>query len=323
MQKTKTNKLRFYVKWLLWIVLAQFILANISASVYAYKFTHFKNPPAPSHSSQNIFNKTWKLFVGPTFYKDTIEPQPSFSYQNISLQTSDHIPIDAWYSATDSAKTCVILVHGYSLNKSVMNNEAAMFRHWGFSVLLIDLRGHGKSGGSSTTFGVKETDELQKAFQFVKHQGYSNIIVYGMSLGAVVAMKATAENKINPSAVIADMPFGKLRNHFRKRAELLGFPSEPFATLVTAWIGIENNFNGLSYDITLYAPEINCPVLVQWGKKDQYIMQNEIENIYHHLASKNKKLVMYPDAGHELFLRNDPAVWQKEVQTFLSTVSFK
>lgn len=321
MQKTKTNKLRFYVKWLLWIVLIQFFLANISASIYAYKFTHFKNPPAPAHSSQNIFNKTWKLFVGPTFYKDTIEPPPSFPYQTITLKTSDNIPIDAWYSATDSAKACVILVHGYSLNKSFMNNEAAMFKHWGYSVLLIDLRGHGKSGGSTTTFGFKEIDELQKAFQFVKQQGYSNIIVYGMSLGAAVTIKATAENKINPSAVIADMPFGRLRNHFRKRAELLGFPSEPFATLVTAWIGIENHFNGLSYDITKFAPKIYCPILLQWGKKDQYVMRDEIGNIYHRLSSENKKLVVYSDAGHELFLRNDPLIWQKEVQNFLSTVS--
>ena len=323
MQKTKISKLRFYVKWLLWIVLIQFILANISASVYAYKFTHFKYPPAPAYSSQNIFNKTWKLFVGPTFYRDTIELPPSFPYQTITLKTSDHISIDAWYSAVDSAKACVILVHGYSLNKSFMNNEAAMFRQWGYSVLLLDLRGHGKSGGSATTFGFKETDDLQKSFQFVKQQGYSNIIVYGMSLGAVVAMKATAENKINPSAIIADMPFGRLRNHFRKRAELFGFPSEPFATLVTAWIGIENKFNALSYDITLYAPEIHCPLLLQWGKKDQYIMQDEIENIYRRLASENKKLVVYPDAGHELFLRTDPLVWQKEVQSFLSTLNLQ
>jgi uncharacterized protein len=320
MQKTKTGKFRYYLKWVLWVLLAQFALANISASIYAYKFTHFYDPPAPSASSQNIFSKTWKLFTGPKFYKNTNEPAPSFAYENVKLKTSKGLVIESWYSQTDSSNKCVILIHGYSANKSFLENEAAMFKQWGYSVLLLDLRGHGRSEGNNTSFGVKETEELEQAYIFAKQRGNSKIILYGVSLGAAICIKATQQEKIRPDAIIADMPFDNLHQHFKSRARILGFPSEPFATLVTFWVGIENGYNGFRYNISSYAKNVTCPVLMEWGGKDQYVSQREVDTIFQALASKNKKLVIYPDAGHDSFLQTDPLIWKKETQAFLNSV---
>jgi alpha-beta hydrolase superfamily lysophospholipase len=320
MQKTRTKKIRFYLKWVLWILLAQFVLVNISASIYAYKFTHFYDPPAPSVSSQNIFSQTWKLFTGPKFYKNTYESEPAFSYKNVKLKTSNGIEIDTWYSPTGFSNRCVILIHGYSTNKSFLESEAAMFKQWGYSVLLLDLRGHGRSEGSVTSFGMKETDELEQAYSFAKQNGNSKIILYGVSLGAAICIKATQQGKIHPDAIIADMPFENLHLHFQSRARILGFPSEPFATLITFWIGVERGYNGFQYNISSYAKKVNCPVLMEWGDKDPYVSRKEIETIFRSLASKNKKLVVYPGAGHNSFLQTDPLTWEKETQAFLTSV---
>jgi uncharacterized protein len=320
MQQAQTKKIRFYLKWLLWIIIAQIALANISASIYAYKFTHFYNSPSTHIASRNILNKSWKLFVGPKFYKNTNEPEPSFPYSAVQLKTSQGITIDAWYSQSDSSNTCVIFVHGYSANKSLLEAEAAMFYRWGYSVLLIDLRGHGKSGSNTTSFGMKETDELEKAFAFAKQNGNSKIILYGVSLGAGICIKAAADNKIHPEAIIADVPFENLHQHFKARARVLGFPSEPFATLTTLWVGIEKGYNGFKHDISTYAKKVNCPALVQSGGKDPLVTQKEIESVFDNLASKNKKLVIYPEASHGSFLQHDPVTWEKEIQAFLKTI---
>jgi alpha-beta hydrolase superfamily lysophospholipase len=320
MQPTRARGFRYYLKWALWVLLAQIILANISASIYAYKFTHFYDPPAPSFSSQNAFTKTWKLFAGPKFYKNIYEPPPSFAYETVQLTTSDGIPIDAWYSKTDTATACVILIHGYSVNKSFLENEAAMFKQWGYSVLLFDLRGHGKSGDNTTSFGIKETDELQKAYEFARQKGNSRILLYGVSLGAGICIKAVADGKIRPDAIIADVPFGSLHQHFKGRIRLLGFPAEPFASLITLWIGIERGFNGFQHDVRTYAKKVNCPVLVEWGEQDPYVTRNEAETVFRNLSSKNKKLVVYPDAGHGAFFQMDPAAWEKQIQAFLKSV---
>lgn len=320
MQQTKTKNFRYYFRWIVWVLLAQIVLANISASIYAYKFTHFYNSPATPVSSQNIFNKTWKLFAGPKFYKNSNEPEPSFAYESIKLKTSDGITIDAWYSKTDSSGNCVILLHGYSTNKTNLENQAAIFKQWGYSVLLFDLRGHGKSGGNSTTFGMKETDELEKAFEFAKQKGNSKIILYGVSLGAVICIKAASENKIHPAAIIADMPFGNLHHHFKARARLAGFPSEPFASLTTFWVGIEKGYNAFQYNIASCAKKVNCPILMEWGEKDALVTKEETESIFKNLASQNKKLVVYPNTGHDSFLQSDQTTWEKEIQAFLKSV---
>ena len=320
MQQTKTKNVRYYLKWIVWIVLAQIILANISASIYAYKFTHFYPSSSSTVSSQNILNKTWKLFVGPKFYKNSNEPEPSFTYETITLKTSEGIPIEAWYGKTDSSKSCVILLHGYSTNKSFVENEAAVFRQWGYSVLLFDLRGHGKSGGNSTTFGMKETDELQKAYELAKQKGNSKIILYGVSLGAGICIKAVADGNIHPDAIIADVPFASLHQHFKARARVLGFPSEPFASLTTLWIGIEKGYNAFYHDISSYAKKLNCPVLMEWGEEDPLVTRKETESIFKNIISKNKKLVVYPDAGHGSFLEKDPLTWENEMHAFLKSL---
>jgi alpha-beta hydrolase superfamily lysophospholipase len=320
MQKAKTRNLRYYLKWTIWVLAIQIILINISASVYAYKFTHFYNAPAPAYSPHNIFIKTWKLFVGPKFYKDTSEPEPSFAYEPVQLKTSGGISIDAWYSKTGSSTGCVILVHGYSVNKSYCAYEAAMFKQMGYSVLLFDLRGHGKSGGNTTSLGMKEADELQNAFEFAKQKGNSRIILVGGSLGAVVCINATAEGRVHPDALIAEAPFGSLHEHLKGRARTLGFPAEPFASLTTFWIGIEKGYNGFDLDMACCAKKITCPLLLEWGSKDPIVTKEEIDGIFKNLSSKNKKLVVYPDAGHANFLQKDPLSWENRVQAFLKSV---
>lgn len=320
MQETKTRNFRYYLKWTLWVIVIQILLANISASIYAYKFTHFYNPPAPPASPRNILHKTWKLFVGPNFYKNTSESEPSFNYETVQLKTSGGIPIDAWYSPTDSSHSCVILVHGYSVNKSFFQNEAAMLKRWGYSVLLFDLRGHGKSGGNTTSFGMSETDELQKAFAYAKQRGNSKIILYGGSLGAGICIKAVADGEVSPDAIIADAPFGSLQEHFKGRARTLGFPSEPFASLVTFWVGVEKGYNGFTHDVRSYAKKVHCPALVEWGTRDPIVTKDEAEEIFENLSSKNKHLAVYPEAGHCAFLETNSLTWEQEMQAFLKSV---
>jgi hypothetical protein len=59
MQRTSKQKLRQYFLWIVWILIIQIALANISAAIYAYKFTHFYNNTPAYQPSKNIFVKTW------------------------------------------------------------------------------------------------------------------------------------------------------------------------------------------------------------------------------------------------------------------------
>ena len=318
MTKTYSTRLRHYLKWVFWFLVIQIILANISAAIYAYKFTHFYDPPAPTVASSNIFAKTWRLFVGPTFYKVQNEEKPLFPVESVKLTTSDGLTLDAWYGSQDSAAQCVIFFHGYMVNKSFMNNEAAMFRRWGYNVLMVDFRAHGLSEGRLSSFGLSEIYDVQSAFQYAKNKGNSKIILYGASLGAGICLRAAAENQVQPDAIIADMPYGSLHNHFKARARNLRFPSEPFASLVTFWIGLERGYKGFSRNVSSYATRVSCPVLVEWGEKDEFVNEDEVDEIYTSLKSANKKMVKYSQAGHESLLVCDPVKWSREVGEFVA-----
>jgi uncharacterized protein len=319
MQKSQIRKLPSLLKWILWGLLLQFILINISAAFYAYRFTHlYSNAPSAKEKDKNIFSRTWRLFSGQRIYKLPMMDAPSFPCQPINLKTKDN-SITAWYSSQDGAKGCVLLFHGYTTNKSFLLNEAALFKQWGYNVFLVDFRGHGASTGH-TTFGSQETDEVQQAFSFAKALGNKNIILYGVSMGAAVVLKATAEQKVQPTAIIADMPFASLQDHYKARARIIGFPSQPFAFLVTLWTGIENGYNGFDNAPVLYAKKITCPVLLEWGTKDPYVTGKETEAIFENLASKNKRMAIYPAANHESYLQVQPAGWEKEVTGFISSL---
>ncbi len=320
MEQTKSRRSwRVFLRWTGWVLLFQFVLINISASIYAYRLTHFSNDPALRQAPRqtNIFRKTWKIFTGPEFPKSQIRVTPSFSYDTITLQTKEGTSIDAWYSRPDSAKGTVILFHGISASKSYMVREAEAFREMGYAVCMVDFRAHGNSGGLVTTMGRKETEEVKLAFDFVRANSSQPVFLWGVSMGAVVLLKALHDFPLQPAGVILEMPFLSLQSHLKARARVLGFPQQPFAFLVTGWIGMEQGFNGFRHTATRYAASVHCPVLLQYGARDSYVLKEEIEEVFKAIPAADKLKIAYPFADHESLLQHDPSRWQREVSLFL------
>jgi alpha-beta hydrolase superfamily lysophospholipase len=322
--KTK-RRLRSFITWILWVLLVQFVLINISAALYADKLTHLYTPTEETWTkpvSKNIFAKTWRLFTGPVFYKQPLKVVPGFPFSTILLKTKKNISIEAWYGKTDSAsKGTVILFHGLMGHKGLVLDEANAFRSFGYSVMMVDVRDHGNSGGNTTTMGYRESEEVKLAYDHVMQMGEKNIFLWGASLGAVEIIKAVSDYQLQPSGIIIEMPFLSLQSHLKGRARTLGFPEQPFGFLTSFWIGVEQGFNGLGFKTAKYAKDVNCPVLMQYGEKDKLVLPYETNAIYKALAATNKKLVIYEGAGHESFLRNDPAAWRTETTAFLSRTS--
>ncbi|HRG23582.1 MAG TPA: alpha/beta fold hydrolase [Chitinophagaceae bacterium] len=321
MKETKSSRrLPALFRWIGWVLLFQLVLINISAAIYAHRLTHFYNDPSlqGSHTSDNIFRKTWKLFTGPKFPKSVIRQTPSFSYDTVRLMRSNGNWVDAWYGEPDSlARGTVIMFHGLSASKSYMVREAATFRLMGYRVMLVDLRAHGNSEGQNTSIGRKETEEVQLAYNYIQSKGEKSIFLWGVSMGAVVVARSVAVGAVQPAGIIMELPFESLQSHLKARARVLGFPQQPFAFLVTGWIGIESGFNGYGHSTVNYAKKINCPVLLQYGAKDTYVLKSEIDGIYKAIPGNHKNLVGYEEAGHESLLMVDPERWKETTGSFL------
>lgn len=322
MSKTsKPKKFQSAIKWILWVLLFQFLLMNISASIHAWKLTHFYTDPelrVIKPSSRNVFVKTWKLFAGLKYPRSVITSFPPFPIDTVRLKTGSGILIDCWYSKPDSAaQGSVILLHGYGTNKNYFTHEAEEFRSRGYNVLLVDFRGHGNSGGNTTTLGFRESEEVKLAYDYLQQSGEHRIFLWGMSLGAVAITKAVSDYELKPAGLILEMPFACLQSQLEARSRVFGFPEEPFGWLVTAWVGIERGYYGFGHQTTRYVKKVNCPVLLQWGSHDRYVLKEETTAVFNNIASPNKRLVVYEDADHQSLLGYDPEKWRLETGAFL------
>jgi uncharacterized protein len=304
------------LRFSLWFILIQFLLLNLSAYLYAYRLTHFSDIVSPSPLIQkNVINKTWDIFSGPLISKITGEEQPDFG-DAVNVGIVDGVKINGWSHKTVASAPWVIFINGPNTNNNYYKHEVARFVEWGYNILTIDPRGYGNSEGETTSLGYKETAEVKAAYDWVRSQNARRIILYGSSMGAAVIIKSVADGLVKPDAIIADMAFASLHDHYKSRARSMGFPSQPFAFLFTFWTGLQQGYNGFGYDVAEYAKKIELPILLQWGDSDQLVNKEETIRIFQNIPSTEKSLVVYAGADHHSFLLTHPYDWEEQVKSF-------
>jgi len=292
------------------IVLILFVLINIITAFHAYKFTHFYD--AGEAAPQN---KAKAMFLGINAFKKPNDAADSGT-QTVILTTSDQLKLEGWYNTVDSAKGTVCLFHGHGGRKSDVTKEAEGFRKMGYNTFQLDFRAHGASQGNTCTIGYYESEDVKLAYDFVKSKGEKNIVLWGISMGGAAVIKAIKDYPLKPNKMIVEMPFGSVVEAAEGRIRLMGLPGEPLARLITFWGGVEHGFWAYGMKPKEFAKEIQCPVLLQWGKNDPRVSKKEIDDIYGNIATQ-KKLVVYDSCGHESLCKKEKEKWFTEVNDFL------
>jgi alpha-beta hydrolase superfamily lysophospholipase len=309
------------LKWIGSVLLVQLILINISAAFHAYSLTHYydNDKIRNQQSSQGKpFLRTWRMMTGKKLARSLIQYYPTIPYDTILFTTANGQKLEAWYMKADSAKGTVILFHGLGSNKGNVLGEAFEFNSFGYNTMLVDMRAHGNSEGIVNSLGYKESEEVKLAYDHVSKKGEKNIVLWGMSLGAVIISKAIWQYDLKPQKIILEMPFDRIQDHIRARARISGFPGEPFGFFVTFWTGLEQGYWGYGHKTSRYAKNINCPVLLQWGNSDEYVLKDETKRIFASINSPKKKLEIYEGAGHGPLISGNHSKWDETVTEFLN-----
>jgi alpha-beta hydrolase superfamily lysophospholipase len=292
-------------------------------AMQAYKLTHFydkgtvKTIPQKDKSS---WDQVHDILLGPNATKSSSTAPIDTSLKTVYLSTKDQLIIEGWYfKTTDSlSKGTVILFHGHGGSKSGVLAESDVFRSLGYNTLLIDFRAHGNSEGNTSTIGYKESEEVDLAYQYIlKEKKDSNIILWGISMGAAAITKAVNDYALLPKKIILEMPYGSILQAAEGRIRMMGVSPEPLARFVTFWGGIEHGFWAFDMKPFQFAKNINSPVLIQWGEKDNRVTRKEIDMIYNNI-SVTKKLVTYSKSGHESLCKSEHSKWMFEMYSFLS-----
>lgn len=136
-----------------------------------------------------------------------------FYYENqdikeYNLETRDGATLNGLlFKPKDESKGLVLYLKGNSKSIKGWGKFAVDFTRLGYSVLMVDYRGFGKSTGKRSQKAIKR--DLQVIYDKIKEVTQENrIIIYGRSLGSGFAAKLASTN--NPRMLILDAPYYSL-----------------------------------------------------------------------------------------------------------------
>lgn len=310
---------RKVIKSIGWGLFLLILLGNFIACNHAYRFTHFADSglektrkPEELSFGQKLHTLLWGVQVPKAVNREV----PVGAYETIRLDGAQNL--EAWLVPVPDRKGTVILFHGFSSSKSSLLAYAQEFTAKGYATLLVDFRGSGGSSGFTTTIGFKEAEDVTAAVAYARERfPEDELILFGCSMGAAAIMKAAEDNVLPVDKLIIECPFGSLLTTTRTRFEAMGFPAFPFAELLLFYGGLHTGFNPFKHNPTDYAEQITIPTLLLYGAKDQRVSRQEIDQIYANLAGE-KELVVFPNSGHEIYLNDHRADWNRSVDGFLA-----
>ena len=145
------------------------------------------------------------------------------AYEPVSIVTHAGLTLTGWLvPAARETTTAVIVMHGFSGHRLP---ELAAFVPWlaeRHHVLQFDFRGHGESDPSVVTLGAHERRDVEAAVAFLASRQLGPIALFGVSMGAAIAIVAAPELPI--AAVIADAAFAELHHPIANRMREVGYP---------------------------------------------------------------------------------------------------
>lgn len=224
-------------------------------------------------------------------------PEPGF--EELWLR-SDGLHLRAWYLSSGAGAPPALLLHGVG---DSIESQADSARRWakrGHPVLLVDLRGHGRSQGRHTTLGGRERRDVEAGIEALRGRGLlaHGVLLSGVSMGAVAALHAAA-GRDDVRAVIAESPFDSYRATVAHHAELYfrlprWLPLLPMSIAIAEW---RAGFDADSVDSLAAARRLRAPLLLIAGGDDRRMPEAVVRRVFDAHPGP-KRLWVAPGAPH-------------------------
>lgn len=254
-------------------------------------------------------------------------------FEEIAFEVRDELgrplKIAGWWVPHPHAEgRCAVLVHGYADAKVGAIAWGPVWHSLGFNLLVLDLRGHGESGGSVCTAGFREAHDLAQVVNEMRASRPDQtrqVVLAGISLGAAVAA-ATAVETPGIAAIVMESPYADFRRAAMAHMDGLGAPGR---MLQRAAIRLAEWLTRAEYDavrpVDLVA-RVPCPVLIIESGNDPFLAAEDRAAFQRAIASRPSEqgegeIWTVNDVEHLMALSAGPEAYRDRLRRFLLDAS--
>ena len=220
-------------------------------------------------------------------------------YQEVQFVAADGTPLHGWWIPANRPRGTVVYCHGNAGNIGSNAHLAPEFFTRGFNLLLWDYRGYGRSGGRPSENGFY--DDARAAFDAAAAMsGQLPILVYGISLGAAVAIQLAADRPA--AALVVEGAFASAADIARRR-----YPDLPLDRLLS-----------VSFDAAQAAAALpDVPKLIGHSPADETV-PFQSGRILHAAAAPPKEFVLLAGGHNDSSWFTPGGAGNAELEAFLS-----
>ncbi len=201
--------------------------------------------------------------------------EAGMDFEDVYPVTADNVKLHGWFVPARSS-IVLLFFHGNAGNVSHRLESIRQFHDLGLSVLIVDYRGYGQSGGRPTEEGMYRDAEAAWRY-LVEQRGVpaDRIIVFGRSLGASVASRLASRH--TPLGLIVESSFTSVPD---------------IAADIYPWLPVRL-LSRVSHATRDYVSEARCPVLVIHSREDEIIPFRHGQAIYEAAAEPRAFLELH------------------------------
>jgi uncharacterized protein len=220
----------------------------------------------------------------------------------------------------------VVLFHGVADNRLGVLSYAEMLLRRGYSVVMMDSRAHGQSGGAMTTYGWKEredSDAIDNAL--FATESVHHLFYLGESMGAAISLQSAAiDSRVD--GVVAEASFANLRE---VAYDYAGLEISPWIGRTLFLPAVSTSLSAVEREAVMHADDVSpekavaarsFPVLLICDGEDRRIPCRHSREIFDHAAGP-KELWVVPHAGHTMAYGTAPAEFERRVLGFFAGIS--
>lgn len=258
-----------------------------------------------------LYSRQTRLLFFPTAKIETTPADFGLRYEEVWLPVGPDSAdrIHGWWIPAQGEPTGTLLyLHGNGLNIGANAGQANRFHQMGLSVLLIDYRGYGRSGGAFPSEQAMYADAHVAWDYLVRDRQIppEQILIYGHSLGGAIAIEL-ASHQPDAAGLIVQSSFTAMQT--------VVLQHKPYLRIFPLELLLTQRFNSIGK-----LSKLAMPTLFIHGTADSTIPVWMSQQLYAK-APNPKTLWIVPDAEHNNVAETAGTEYFQVVQRFIGQVS--